>query len=299
MATKKRGLGKGLDSLIPDGKIAVGKGRPGGAALIDEKDAVIEININQVEPDRDQPRKTFNEDELNDLADSIRAHGIFQPLLVQKKDDYYEIVAGERRWRAAKIAELKEVPCIVREFTEQEKVTIQLIENIQREDLNPIDEALAYRRLIDEFHMKQDEVAESVGKNRTTITNSMRLLNLADEIQEMLVDERLTPGHARALLSISNKEEQIKVANQVFDEQMTVRETEKFVKSLGKPKRPKKLTPEALQLIYRQLEDRMREKIGAKVSIKASDEKKGRIEIEYFSQDELEEIVDKIVKGAS
>ena len=147
--------------------------------------------------------------------------------------------------------------------------------------------------------MKQDEFAESVGKNRTTITNSMRLLNLADEIQEMLVDERLTPGHARALLSISNKEEQIKVANQVFDEQMTVRETEKFVKSLGKPKRPKKLTPEALQLIYRQLEDRMREKIGAKVSIKASDEKKGRIEIEYFSQDELEEIVDKIVKGAS
>ena len=298
MATKKRGLGKGLDSLIPDGKITVGKGKTGGAALIDENDAVIKININQVEPDREQPRKTFNEDELNDLADSIKAHGIFQPLLVQKKDDYYEIVAGERRWRAAKIAELKEVPCIVREFTEQEKVTIQLIENIQREDLNPIDEALAYRRLIDEFHMKQDEVAESVGKNRTTITNSMRLLNLADEIQEMLVDERLTPGHARALLSISNKNEQVKVANQVFDEQMTVRETEKYVKSLGKPKKQKKLTPEALQLIYRQLEDKIREKIGAKVVIKASDEKKGRIEIEYYSQEELEEIADKIIKGA-
>lgn len=296
MSTKKRGLGKGLDSLIPDGKITVGKGKTGGAALIDENDAVIKININQVEPDREQPRKTFNEDELNDLADSIKAHGIFQPLLVQKKDDYYEIVAGERRWRAAKIAELKEVPCIVREFTEQEKVTIQLIENIQREDLNPIDEALAYRRLIDEFHMKQDEVAESVGKNRTTITNSMRLLNLADEIQEMLVDERLTPGHARALLSISDKDEQVKVANQVFDEQMTVRETEKFVKSLGKPKKQKKLTPEALQLIYRQLEDKMREKIGAKITVKPADEKKGRIEIEYFSQDELEEIVDKIIK---
>ena len=297
MATKKRGLGKGLDSLIPEGKITVGNGKPGGTTLIDENDAVIKININQVEPDREQPRKTFNEDELNDLADSIKAHGIFQPLLVQKKEDYYEIVAGERRWRAAKIAELKEVPCIVREFTEQEKVTIQLIENIQREDLNPIDEALAYRRLIDEFHMKQDEVAESVGKNRTTITNSMRLLNLADEIQEMLVDERLTPGHARALLSISDKEEQVRVANQVFDEQMTVRETEKYVKSLGKPKKTKKLTPEALQLIYRQLEDKMREKIGARITVKPADEKKGRIEIEYFSQDELEEIVDKIIKG--
>ena len=296
MATKRRGLGKGVDSLIPSGKIAVNKENSGGTAFIDEKDAVINLNINKVEPDRDQPRKTFNEDELNDLADSIKAHGIFQPLLVQKKDDYYEIVAGERRWRAAKIAELKEVPCIVREFTEQEKVTIQLIENIQREDLNPIDEALAYRRLIEEFHMKQDEVAESVGKNRTTITNSMRLLNLADEIQEMLVDERLTPGHARALLSISDKDEQIKAANQVFDEQMTVRETEKYVKSLGKPKKQKKLTPEALQLEYRRLEDKIREKIGAKVIIKASDEKKGKIEIEYYSQDELEEIVEKIIK---
>ncbi len=297
MASKKRGLGKGLDSLIPEGKIKVGTGKPGGAALIDEKDAVIEIDINKVEPDRNQPRKTFNEDELNELADSIKAHGIFQPLLVQKKDDYYEIVAGERRWRAAKIAELKEVPCIVREFTEQEKVTIQLIENIQREDLNPIDEALAYRRLIEEFNMKQDEVAESVGKNRTTITNSMRLLNLTKEVQDMLVDEKITPGHARALLAITDVDTQIKIANQVFDEKMSVRDTEKFVKSLSKPKRPKKLTPEALQLIYRQLEDRMREKLGAKIAIKASDEKKGRIEIEYFSQEELEEIVDKIIKG--
>lgn len=297
MATKKRGLGKGLDSLIPQGKIKVGSDKLGGNALIDEKDAVISININQVEPDREQPRKTFNEDELNELADSIKAHGIFQPLLVQKKDDYYEIVAGERRWRAAKIAGLKEVPCIVREFSEQEKVTIQLIENIQREDLNPIDEALAYKRLIDEFNMKQDEVAESVGKNRTTITNSMRLLNLADEVQEMLVDEKLTPGHARALLSVSDKNEQIRLANQVFDEKMSVRDTEKLVKSLGKPKKKKPMTPEQLQLIYRQLEDRLIKSIEAKATIKPADSRKGKIEIEYYSQDELEAIVDKIVRG--
>ncbi len=297
MGTKKRGLGKGLDSLIPEGKIKVGTVNNVEKALISEDDAVIKIGINKVEPDRNQPRKSFNEDELNELADSIRAHGIFQPLLVQKRDDYYEIVAGERRWRAAKIAELKEVPCIVKEFTEQEKVTIQLIENIQRSDLNPIDEAKAYRRLIDDFNMTQDELAESVGKNRTTITNSMRLLNLTDDVQEMLVDEKLTPGHARALLTISDNDEQIRIANQVFDEKMTVRDTEKLVKTLGKPKKKKKMTPEALQLIYRQLEDRIREKIGAKVEIKPADEKKGRIEIEYFSQDELEGIVEKITKG--
>ena len=295
MTAKKRGLGKGLDSLIPSGKIKV-TGISGENVLIDEKDAVVEININLVEPDREQPRKSFNEDELNDLADSIKGIGIFNPLLVQKKDDYYEIVAGERRWRAAKIAGLKEVPCIVREFSELEKVEIQLIENIQREDLNPIEEAQAYRRLVDEFHMKQDEVAEVIGKDRTTITNSMRLLNLAEEVQEFLIDKKLTPGHARALLSITDKEKQVEIATKVFDEKLTVRDTEKLVKSLDKPKKTKKLTPEALQLIYRQLEDRIREKIGAKVSIKPADEKKGRIEFEYFSQEELEEIVNKITK---
>ncbi len=295
MAAKKRGLGKGLDSLIPEGKIKV-VGKPGASTITNGKDVVIDININQVEPDRLQPRKNFNEDELNDLADSIKGHGIIEPLLVQKKEDYYEIVAGERRWRAAKIAGLKEVPCIVREFSELEKVEIQLIENIQREDLNPIEEAQAYRRLVDEFHMKQDEVAEVIGKDRTTITNSMRLLNLAEEVQEFLVDKKLTPGHARALLAISDKEKQVDIATRVFDEKMTVRDTEKLVKSLDKPVRHKKLTPEALQLIYRQLEDRIREKLGAKISIKPFDEKKGRIEIEYFSQEELEDIVNKITK---
>ena len=297
MAVKKRGLGKGLDSLIPEGKIKVGGNKPGANLLVDEKDAVVNLNINQVEPDRNQPRKTFNEDELNDLADSIKAHGIFQPLLVMKKDDYYEIVAGERRWRAAKIAELKEVPCIIRDFSEKEKVTIQLIENIQRADLNPIDEAKAYRRLIEEFNMKQDELAESVGKNRTTISNSMRLLNLADEVQDMLVDEKITPGHARALLMINDKNEQLKIATQVFDEKMSVRDTEKLVKSFGKPKKKKPMTPEQLQLIYRQLEDRIIKSLEAKATVKPSDNKKGKIEIEYYSQEELEAIVEKIVRG--
>lgn len=297
MAPKKRGLGKGLDSLIPGG-VKVNSTKPGKSALVDEKDIIIKVDINKVEPDRNQPRTAFNEDKLNELADSIREHGIVEPLIVQKKEDYYEIVAGERRWRAAKLADLKEVPIIVKEFvTEQEKVTIQLIENIQREDLNPIDEAMSYRRLIEEFGMKQDEVADTVGKNRTTISNSMRLLNLADEVQKMLIDEMLSPGHARALLGVADKSQQAEIANKVFDEKMSVRETEKYVKSLSKPRRKKKLTPEALQLIYRQLEDKIREQVGAKVTIKATDEKKGKIEIEYFSQDELESIVEKISKG--
>ncbi len=293
MSTKKRGLGKGIDSLIPVGEVKIGNTK------IDttDKNAVIQVKISKVEPDKSQPRKVFKEDELNDMADSIREHGIFQPLIVQKKDDYYEIVAGERRWRAARLAGLKEVPCIVREFTEQEKRMIQLLENIQREGLTPIEEAMAYRSLIDDFNMTQDQLAESIGKNRTTITNTMRLLNLADEVKEMLDDEKLTPGHARALLSLEKKEDQVSVANQVFDQQLTVRETEKLVKSLGKPKKPKKITPEALQLIYRDLENRIREKVSAKVTIKPANDKKGRIEIEYNSQEELEGIVDKITKG--
>ena len=295
MAPKKRGLGRGIDTLIPEGKIKVTTS--GGNNVIDEKDAIVRLNINKVEPDKDQPREIFDEDELNELADSIRANGILIPLVVQKKDDYYEIVAGERRWRAAKIAGLKEVPCIVGEYTEQQKVMLQLIENVQRSDLNPIEEAKTYRRLIDDFNMKQDEVADKVGKDRTTITNSMRLLNLTPEVQDMLMEKKLTSGHARALLGLSNEENQIKIAYQILDEKLSVRETEKLVKSVGKPKKTKKMTPEALQLIYRQLEDRIREKVGAKVSVKAPDEKRGKIEIEYFTQDELEAIVDKITGG--
>ncbi len=287
----KRGLGKGIDSIIPKG--AVIKNVP-SVDEVSVEGKVVNIKITKVERDKSQPRKKFDEDQLNELADSIKEHGIFQPLLVTKKDDYYEIVAGERRWRAAKIAGLKEIPCIVNTYTEQEKVEIQLIENIQRESLNPIEEAAAYRRLIDEFHLKQDELADRVGKNRTTITNSMRLLNLSSEVQEMVIEEKISPGHARALLAIENEDRQIEMAQRVFDENLSVRATEKEVKALGKPKKKKKLTPEALNLIYRKLEDQIRDKIGAKVNIIPKDEQKGKIEINYFSQSELEEIVNKI-----
>lgn len=287
----KRGLGKGIDSIIPKGAVIKN-------ATISEdisvEGKVVNIKITKVERDKSQPRKNFDEDALNDLADSIKEHGIFQPLIVRKKDDYYEIVAGERRWRAAKIAGLTEVPCIVNEYTEQEKDMIQLLENIQRAGLNPIEEAVGFRELIERYKLTQDELAEKIGKNRTTITNTMRLLNLSKEVQQMIIEEKITPGHARPLLSIENEQDQIEMAQRVFDENLSVRATEKEVKALNKPKKPKKLTPEALNLIYRKLEDQIREKIGAKVNIISKDEQKGKIEIEYFSQNELEEIVNKI-----
>ncbi len=289
----KRGLGKGIDSIIPKGP-AVKTNKKMIPDDITNTDKVVLIKLTSLERDKSQPRKAFNEDALNDLADSIRKNGIIEPLIVTKKDDYFEIVAGERRWRAAKIAGLKEVPCLVKEFTEQEKVEVQIIENLQREDLNPIEEALAYKRLIEEFHLKQDDVAERVGKNRTTITNTMRLLNLSPQVQEMLIEDKLTQGHARALLAVEDENLQFEMAQKVFDERLSVREIEKEVKALNKPKKEKKLTPEALDLIYRGLEDRIREKLGAKVKINPKDEQKGKIEIEYFSQNELEEIVNKI-----
>ncbi len=289
----KRGLGKGIDSIIPRGP-GVKSNKKMIPDEVTDTDKVVLIKLTSLERDKSQPRKNFNEDALNDLADSIRKNGIIEPLIVTKKDDYFEIVAGERRWRAAKIAGLKEVPCLVKDFTEQEKAEIQIIENLQREDLNPIEEAMAYKRLIEEFHLKQDEVAERVGKKRTTITNTMRLLNLSNQVQEMLIEEKLTQGHARALLAIEDENEQFEMAQRVFDESLSVRDIEKEVKAKNKPKKQKKLTPEALQLIYNGLEDRIREKLGAKVKINPRDEQKGKIEIEYFSQAELEEIVNKI-----
>ena len=288
----KRGLGKGIDSIIPKGN-AVIKNAP-STDDISVEGKVVNIKITKVERDKSQPRKDFDEDKLNDLAETIKEHGIFNPLIVTKKDDYYQIVAGERRWRAAKIAGLTEVPCIINDYSEQEKDMIQLLENVQREGLNPIEEALGYKVLIEKYKMKQDELAEKVGKDRTTIANIMRLLNLPEEVQEMVKDKKLSPGHARALLAIGNEEAMIELAQRVFDEQLSVRATEKEIKALGKPKKEKKLTPEALNLIYRKLEDQVREKIGAKVNIIPKDEKKGKLEIEYFSQSELEEIVNKI-----
>ena len=293
----KKGLGRGLDALIPD-SVEVGATAERKTET-DNKDKILWVRLSKLEPDPEQPRKDFGEDEINELADSIRTHGVFQPLLVQKKDRGYMIVAGERRWRAAKIAGLHEVPVIVREFNEQEKVEIQLLENLQRQKLNPIEEGQAYKRLLSDYGLKQDELAERIGKNRVTITNAMRLLKLDMRVQQMVIESKLMQGHARSLLPITDGDKQYEMACRIFDEQMTVREIEKMVREFGKPpkRKPLKKDTEALDLILRKYEDEIRESIGAKVSIKAKDQKKGRIEIEYYSANELEELVKKIVKG--
>lgn len=294
MATKKSGLGKGLDSLIAD---KVGKNTTVKAKTEEkeETDGVM-LNINKAEPNRDQPRKNFDEDALLELAESIKQFGILQPLLVQKKDDYYQIVAGERRWRAAKMAGMKEVPVIIKQLSDQEIMEISLIENIQRENLNPIEEALAYKRLLNEFNLKQDEVAERVSKSRTAVTNSMRLLKLNEKVQQMVIDEMLTTGHARALLGIDDQEKQFLVAQKIFDEKLSVRDTEKLVKKLQKEKKEKKdgsdQKDEKLEAIYRDLEEQIKQIFGTKVYIKQKNEKEGKVEIEYYSQDELDRIVD-------
>ena len=291
MAVKK-GLGKGLDSLITDKVSKPVKPKSEHAA-----DAVM-IDIKKVEPNREQPRKKFDEDALIELSESIKQFGVLQPLLCQERDDYYEIIAGERRWRAAKIAGIKEVPVIIKKLSEQEIMEISLIENLQREDLNPIEEALAYKRLIDEFKLKQDEVAERVSKSRTAVTNAMRLLKLNEKVQQMVIDEMLTTGHARALLGIEDQDIQYVLAQQIFDQKLSVRDTEKLVKSMQNEKKGKKKEPEKLDskllAIYSDLEEQMKKIMGTKVLINSKNSNSGKIEIEYFSQDELDRIIDLI-----
>ena len=292
MATKKRGLGQGIDSLIPN-KVNANKEtetvKVNAGSEKNETDGIF-VNINKVEPNREQPRKNFDEDSLVDLSESIKQVGVLQPLLVLDKKDYYEIIAGERRWRAAKLAGLKEVPIIVKEFTEQEIVEISLIENIQRENLNPIEEAMAYKRLLKEFNLKQDEVAERVSKSRTAVTNSMRLLKLNDRVQQMIIDDMISTGHARALLAIEDEEQQYMLANKIFDEKLSVRETEKLVKALKNPKKEEKKPEVENQFVYTNLEEQMKSLIGTKVSVHAKANGKGKIEIEYYSPDDLERI---------
>ena len=232
MAVKKKGLGKGLDSLIPDNrgtKTVESESQPKSEPESETNSGEQMMKINIVEPNREQPRKKFEEDGLLELADSIRQFGILQPLLVRKRKDYYEIIAGERRWRAAKIAGLKEIPVIIKDYTEQEIVEIGLIENIQRENLNPIEEAMAFKRLLEEFNLKQDEVAERVSKSRAAVTNSMRLLKLNENVQQMIIDDMITTGHARALLAIDDKEQQYILANKIFDEKLSVRDRKSVV----------------------------------------------------------------------
>ena len=292
-----RGLGKGLDSLIPN---ALGETKTKKETAAKSKTETTEgeepqtlVKITKVEPNREQPRKNFDEDALQELADSIKQFGLLQPILVQDRKDYYEIIAGERRWRAAKLAGLKEVPVIIRNYTEQEIVEISLIENIQREDLNPIEEAQAYKRLLTEFHLKQDEVAERVSKSRTAVTNSMRLLKLDERVQQMVIDEMLTTGHARALISIEDRDLQFQMANQIFDNKLSVRETEKLVRKLGEEKEETTKTKEPdVEIIYRNLEEKVKEILGTKVQISHKKNNSGKIEIEYYSNEELERIIE-------
>ena len=295
-----RGLGKGLDSLIPN---ALGETKTKKETTVksktettEEKEPQTLVKITKVEPNREQPRKNFDEDALQELADSIKQFGLLQPILVQDRKDYYEIIAGERRWRAAKLAGLKEVPVIIRNYTEQEIVEISLIENIQREDLNPIEEAQAYKRLLTEFHLKQDEVAERVSKSRAAVTNSIRLLKLNEEVQRMVVDEMISTGHARALLSVENPEEQYNLAQRIFDEKLSVRDVEKLVKNLHKPVKSKKADDKTMQVIYQDIEEKLKQKLGRKVTVTSKGEGSGKIEIEFYNHEDLDRLLDVLNK---
>ena len=293
MAAKKGGLGKGLDSLITD-KVGAGQLASNAKKEYDEKDIVM-VSIEKVEPNKNQPRKNFDEDALLELSESIKQYGVLQPLIVQDRKTYYEIIAGERRWRASKLAGLKEVPVIIKNLTEQEIVEISLIENIQRENLNPIEEAIAYKRLLTEFSLKQDEVAERVSKSRTAVTNSMRLLKLDERVQQMVIDDLLSTGHARALLGITDNDKQYDTAQKVFDEKLSVRDTEKIVKKLQSQKLPtlgEKKKDVQMDVLYRETEEKMKDILGTKVSIQRKDENRGKIEIEYYSTEELNRILE-------
>lgn len=300
MAARRGGLGKGLDTLIPETVKSTSQEKTKivekMVEKIVEKPAEIKVKISQVGPNKDQPRKQFDEDALMELSDSIKQFGIIQPLVVQEKNGFYEIIAGERRWRAAKMAGLKEVPVIIKNYTDLEIVEISLIENIQRENLNPIEEALAYKRLLEEFHLKQDEVAERVSKSRTAVTNSMRLLKLDNRVQQMVIDDMLSTGHARALLGIEDPELQASTAAKVFDEKLSVREVEKLVKNIQNGKTEKKKEQPVHDFIYQDLEEKMKAAVGTKVIIHQKAKGKGKIEIEYYSPEDLERIMELITR---
>lgn len=307
----KKGLGKGLGAIFGEDVISreeeehkiresarkKGTSDSGNTAQEDGTPGEQMVKVALIEPNQSQPRKKFDQEQMEELAESIKLHGVLQPLLVQKKDGLYEIIAGERRWRAAKLAGLKEVPVVIRQYTPQESMEVALIENLQREDLNPIEEAKAYQRLIQEFGLKQEEIAAKVAKNRTTITNAMRLLKLDEGIQNMVIENVISSGHARALLGLEDPEMQLKAAKMIMEDKLSVRETERLVKRLireaeekDKPKKQEK----NINFIYQNLEERMKTVMGTKVTIHNKDKNKGRIEIEYYSEAELERIVEMI-----
>ena len=306
MAAKRKGLGKGINNLIPETDVirSTPKKKTEKKEVVKEvvKEVIKEVKvpvpgdtmmkISDIEPNREQPRKNFDKEALQELADSIKQFGIIQPIVVQKKDDYYEIIAGERRWRAAKLAKLKEVPVIIKEYSNREVMEIALIENIQRKDLNPIEEALAYKSLIDEYSLKQEELANRVSKSRTAIANSMRLLKLTDSVQNMLINDEISMGHARALLTLEQEDLQIEAAKTIVSKELSVRDTEKLVKSILNPKQVKLPIPSAEAAIYDAIANKLREKMGTKVSINHKKNGKGKIEIEYYSQEELERLLE-------
>lgn len=306
MAAKRKGLGKGINNLIPETDVirSTPKKKTEKKEVVKEvvKEVIKEVKvpvsgdtmmkISDIEPNREQPRKNFDKEALQELADSIKQFGIIQPIVVQKKDDYYEIIAGERRWRAAKLAKLKEVPVIIKEYSDREVMEIALIENIQRKDLNPIEEALAYKSLIDEYSLKQEELANRVSKSRTAIANSMRLLKLTDSVQNMLINDEISMGHARALLTLEQEDLQIEAAKTIVSKGLSVRDTEKLVKSILNPKQVKLPIPSAKAAIYDAIANKLREKMGTKVSINHKKNGKGKIEIEYYSQEELERLLE-------
>ncbi len=298
-ARTPRGLGKGIDSLIPNvvgeekekREALTREGKDGKKSSENEENKMM-VKITMVEPNREQPRKNFDEDSLQELADSIKQFGLLQPILVQDRKDHYEIIAGERRWRASRMAGLKEIPVIIRNYSDQEIVEISLIENIQREDLNPIEEAQAYKRLLTEFNLKQDEVAERVSKSRAAVTNSVRLLKLSDEVQQMVIDEMISTGHARALLAVEDAEEQYNLAQKIFDEKLSVRDVEKLVKNLGKPAKQKKPDDKTMQLIYQDIEEKLKRRLSTKVTVTSKGEGAGKIEIEFYNNEDLDRLID-------
>lgn len=282
-----KGLGKGLDLLISNEYVEKEKQK-----RTEEKSAETMLKIRLIEANSGQPRAYFDEDSLSELAESIKKYGVIQPIIVRKQDDHYEIVAGERRWRAAKLAGLKEIPAIIKDYGEQEMAEISLIENLQREDLNPIEEARAYQTLIKKYHLKQDEIAERVSKGRTVITNALRLLKLDQKVQEMLIEGLLTTGHAKVLLGLDAKEQQVEVAERIVDDQLSVRETERLIKSMLNKKEIHQQKELPNQSLYQQIEEKMKQKIGTMVKIKRKADQKGKIEIDYYSADDLERIIE-------
>jgi len=275
----KPGLGKGLDLLIPT--VPVQKVKPDTEPLM--------LKISEVEPNRDQPRKQFDKDSLDELASSIRQYGIIQPIIVAKRDDYYEIIAGERRWRAAKLAGLKEIPAIIKDYSEKEIAEISLIENIQRQNLNPVEEARAFRSLIEEYDLTQEELSDRVSKSRTYIANTMRLLKLNEKVQEMLADGQISAGHARALLALEDTQAQLEAAQMIIAETLSVRQTEDLVKRFNLPVPAAKQSRKVKNnVFYKDLEKKMTENLHTRVRIIQKEPGKGKIEIEFFSPEDLD-----------